>query len=94
MRWCPFLRQVLKEGLARAAKRDLGDLTGTPKNPIVAQTEPTTIPGEDILELYDRYARENAKGIKVGTLKQGRRDVKLFADNVGNPLVSRLDKRW
>lgn len=75
------------EGMAREAERTEGDFSGKPDHPTLANAipEPETAPeGETIMDLFDRYARENAKGITADTLTQARRDVKLFADTIGN----------
>lgn len=75
------------EAMAREAERAEGDFTGKPDHPAIANAtpEPETAPkGETILDLYDRYARENQKGVSADTLTQARRDVKLFADTIGN----------
>lgn len=49
--------------------------------------------GETIMGLYDRYARENIKGISADTLTQARRDVKLFADSIGNIAPAKITAR-
>jgi integrase len=75
------------EAMAREAERAEGDFTGKPSHPTIASAtpEPEQAPkGETIIDLFDRYARENAKGISADTLTQARRDVKLFADTIGN----------
>ncbi|MHA6685092.1 DUF6538 domain-containing protein [Mesorhizobium sp. A556] len=75
------------EGMAREDERNEGDFAGNPSHPVIvdATPEPETAPkGETIMDLYDRYARENAKGISADTLTQARRDVQLFAGTIGN----------
>jgi integrase len=75
------------EAMVREAERAEGDFNGKPSHPTIASAtpEPEQAPkGETIIDLYDRYARENAKGISADTLTQARRDVKLFADTIGN----------
>jgi hypothetical protein len=84
------------EAMAREAERAEGDFAGTPSHPTIASVtpEPEKAPaGETIIDLYDRYARENAKGISADTLTQARRDVKLFADTIGNIPPAKITSR-
>lgn len=86
----------LYEGLARTAERNDGDFTGTPSHPILVNVDPepeVAQAGDRILELYDRYAKENARGITADTLTQARRDVKLFVDTIGDIPAGKLDKK-
>lgn len=84
------------EARTRQDERDGGDFSGTPTHPILinAEPEPEAVKvGEGIMELYDQYSRQNAKGISQDTLTQGRRDVKLFADTTGEIPASKIDKK-
>lgn len=84
------------EARSRQDERDGGDFTGQPTHPLLIAVEPeakAAEAGEGIIELYDRYARENAKGISQDTLTQARRDVKLFADTTGSIPASKIDKK-
>lgn len=75
------------EAMAREAERTEGDFAGKPAHPTIANAapDPEQAPtGETIMDLFDRYARENAKGISSDTLTQARRDVKLFTDTIGD----------
>ena len=87
---------AIYESLAREVERAEGEFTGKPSHPILvnAEPEPEVAPqGETIMEVFDRYARENAKGISTDTLTQARRDVKLFADATGNVPVTKITKK-
>lgn len=86
------------EGLERTIERDRGDYTGAPKDPIVKPAAGTAreqaAPGETIMELFERYAAENPKGIAVDTIAQARRDVGSFVDFVGSTCPAhRIDKK-
>ncbi|WP_353640817.1 DUF6538 domain-containing protein [Mesorhizobium sp. WSM2239] len=86
------------EDLERTLERDRGDYSGTPKDPIVKSAAGTSreqaAPGETIMELFERYAAENPKGIATGTIAQARRDVGSFVDYVGSTCpVHRIDKK-
>jgi integrase len=84
------------EARSRQDERDGGDFSGSPTHPLLIDVEPEVKPceaGEGIMELYDIYARENAKGISQDTLTQARRDVKLFADTTGGIPASKIDKK-
>ncbi|GLQ82025.1 integrase [Mesorhizobium huakuii] len=84
------------EARSRQDERDGGDFTGTPTHPLLIDVEPEAVAaeaGEGIMDLYDLYARENAKGITQDTLTQARRDVKLFVDTTGGIPASEIDKK-
>ncbi|HEV7251658.1 MAG TPA: DUF6538 domain-containing protein [Mesorhizobium sp.] len=84
------------EALARVVERDEGEFAGQLSHPVIvnAEPEPEVAPkGEGILDLFDRYARENQKGVSADTLKQARRDVALFAETVGNIPASKITRR-
>lgn len=72
------------EGLSRTVERDAGDFTGAPKDALV---KPPTVfdppKGEQILELFDRYARHSRGRMKHDTWDQNRKIVALFDDFVG-----------
>lgn len=86
------------EALEATLKRDKGDYTHTPADPIVKPTTGTSreqaAPGEAIMELFEQYAAENPKGIATDTIAQARRDVGSFVDYVGSTCpVDRIDKK-
>jgi len=64
------------EALEGTLKRDLGDYTHAPADPIVVPATGTSReqakPGETIMELFEQYAAENPKGIAADT-RRGRR---------------------
>lgn len=86
------------EALEATVKRDGGDYTHIPADPIVkpssgARAEKAA-PGESVMELFDRYARERGKTIKADTLNQARRDIGTYVDMVGHGFpASKIDKR-
>ncbi|KFL30637.1 hypothetical protein JP75_14275 [Devosia riboflavina] len=94
---CLRLMRAQIEALLRAGERDTGDYAGQPRDPIV--TRPTASaeiarPGERLMDLFDRYEKENPKGISVATFMQARRDIGTFIELVGADFpVSKLDKK-
>lgn len=89
------MAEVQLDAMAQFEARDDGRLIVPElKSALLTTLEPEAPkPGESIMELYDKYARENAKGISQDTLNQGKRDVKLFAETVGNPAPSNITPR-
>lgn len=86
------------EALEATLKRDKGDYTHAPADPIVKPATGTSReqakPGETIMELFEQYAAENPNNITADTLAQGRRDVGMFVDHVGSTCsVHRIDKK-
>lgn len=86
------------EALEGTLKRDKGDYSHTPADPIVkpanGATREQAKPGETLMELFEQYAAENPKGIAVDTIAQARRDVGSFTDYIGPHCpVSRIDKK-
>lgn len=86
------------DALEGTLKRDQGDFTHTPADPIVKPATGTSReqakPGETIMELFEQYAAENPKGIATDTIAQARRDVGTFIDYVGSTCpVHRIDKK-
>lgn len=84
------------ESEARRDERDNGEFDGKPSHPTLTAAEPEEQPapkGEGILDLFDVYVRENAKGVSADTLNQARRDVKLFADTVGSIPATKIAKK-
>jgi integrase len=95
---CALMTRAEIEGLQRTLERDKGDFTGSPKDPIikpaVGNVGEAAAPGETIMELFEKYARENPNQIKPDTLAQARRDVGLFVEYVGSTFpVHRIDKK-
>lgn len=95
---CTLMMRAEIEGLQRTLERDKGDFTGAPKDPIikpaVGDAREAAAPGETIMELFEKYARENPNQIKPDTLAQARRDVGLFVEYVGSTFpVHRIDKK-
>lgn len=84
------------EAMKRQDERDEGDFSGLATDPIFQNVEPEqpSVPeGEGVLELFDRYTGENAKGVTVDTLTQGRRDVKLFVDAMDVRIADEITKK-
>ncbi|UXN61730.1 site-specific integrase [Phyllobacterium zundukense] len=99
--WNDIARKMMRaeiQGLERTLERDRGDYSGTPKDPIVKPATGTNrevaAPGENIMEVFAIYERENPKQIKPDTLAQARRDIGTFVDCVGSTCpVHRIDKK-
>lgn len=94
---CFRLMRAKIEQLQRAEELDRGECGGTPRDPIVtapaARTE-VAKPGETIVELFERYAKENPKRIAAATLAQARRDIGTFVELVGRDFpVSGIEKK-
>lgn len=86
------------EALEGTMKRDKGDYTHAPADPIVKPATGTSReqakPGETIMEIFEQYAAENPNQIKSDTLNQARRDVGMFVEYVGSTCpVHRIDKK-
>ncbi|WP_416354995.1 DUF6538 domain-containing protein [Aureimonas phyllosphaerae] len=84
--------------LERSLERDAGDYSGTPKDPVVVPpsgpAREFAAKGEEIMTLFETYAKENPRGITADTLNQARRDIGTFVDLHGNSFpVSRIDKK-
>jgi integrase len=95
---CSLMIRAEIEGLKRTLERDKGDFTGTPADPIVKPAKrpapEVAAPGETIMELFENYASENPKSIKVDTLNQARRDIGTFVQYVGVTFpASSIDKK-
>ncbi|WIJ24218.1 site-specific integrase [Devosia sp. RR2S18] len=94
---CFRLMRAQIEALQRASERDLGNYAGMPSDPIV--TRPTATaevakPGERLMDLFERYAKENPKRVKEAALMQARRDIGTFIELVGSDFpVTSLDKK-
>jgi integrase len=74
--------------LERAAERDTGNWAGVPADALVAPPDLTmgnrfALPGESIMELYDRFKTEKIGSARPDTWDQNRKIVKLFAEFVG-----------
>ena len=93
------LQRAELEALARAQERDRGDWGGAPRDKLVAPPMASippsiAVPGESIMDLFERYARENLNGVKVDTLNQSRMAVALFADTLPRRFsVAGIDKK-
>src|SRR5690606_20490943 len=86
------------EALEATLKRDRGDYSHAPSDPIVkpsngARAEKAA-PGESVMEVFERYARERGKTIKADTLNQARRDIGTYVSMVGHSFpASKIDKK-
>lgn len=94
---CHRLMRAQIEALKRASERDLGDYAGLPADPIVtrpAATAEVAKPGERLMDLFERYAKENPRRVKEAALMQARRDIGTFIELVGSDFpVTKLDKK-
>lgn len=94
---CFRLMRAQIEVLERVGERDLGDYAGRPADPVVTRPQATpevAKPGETVMELFERYAKENLKGITEAALAQARRDIGTFVELVGADFpVSKIDKK-
>jgi integrase len=83
------------EALLRTTERDAGDFSGKPKDPLVSA--PTVFdppPGEQILELWDKYVKQHAGRNSADTWDQHRKVVALFNDFVGGKAhVSQITRK-
>jgi integrase len=85
---CQRVQRAQIEALERAAERDGGNWGGRPADPIVVPPDPTmgnrfALPGESIMELYDRFKAEKIGTARPDTWDQNRKIVKLFAEYIG-----------
>lgn len=86
------------EALQRGLERDQGDYGGTPRDPLVTPAKGArrvqAVPGEGLMEVFEKFARENPRKVAPDRINQSRRDVALFGQVVGlNFPVSRIDKK-
>jgi integrase len=89
------LQRADLEGLSRTVERDAGDFTGEPRDKLV---QPPTLfdppKGEQILELFDKYARDRSGRVSKDTWDQNRKVVALFDDFVGGKgHISKLNRK-
>ncbi len=85
---CHRLLRTQIEILERAAERDQGNWAGFPRDPIVIPPDLTlgnkfALPGESIMELYDRFKAENPGSVASATWERNRRIVQRFAEFIG-----------
>ena len=85
---CQRLQRAQIQALERTTERDAGNWAGTPTDALVKPPDQTlgnkfALPGESIMELYDRFRTENIGSISADTWDRNRRVVKLFAEFVG-----------
>jgi integrase len=85
---CQRLQRAQIQALERAAERDLGKFDGVATDPLVTPPDLTmgnrfALPGESIMELYDRFKAEKAGSARPDTWDQNRKIVKLFAEFIG-----------
>ena len=85
---CQRLQRAQIQALEREAERDVGNWSGAPVDPIVTPPDLTmgnrfAVPGESIMELYDRFRDENPGSIGADTWDRNRKIVWLFAEFVG-----------
>lgn len=94
---CFRLMRAQIEALMRAGERDSGDYAGAPTDPVVtrpAAAAEVAKPGERLMDLFERYAKENPKRVKEAALMQARRDIGTFIELVGSDYpVTQLDRK-
>lgn len=94
---CYRLMRAQIEALQRAGERDVGNYAGVPADPIVtrpAATAEVAKPGERLMDLFDRYAKENPKRITKANMDDTRKDMGTFVDLMGQDFpVTKLDKK-
>jgi integrase len=85
---CQRLQRAQIEALERTLERDTGNWGGKPADPIVGPPDLTmgnkfALPGESIMELYDRFKAERIGSARPDTWDQNRKIVKLFVEFIG-----------
>jgi integrase len=85
---CQRLQRAQIQALERAAERDVGKFDGVATDPLVMPPDLTmgnrfSLPGESIMELYDRFKAEKFGSARPDTWDQNRKIVKLFAEFIG-----------
>ena len=94
---CFRLMRAQIEALQRAGERDLGNYAGLPADPVVtrpAATAEVAKPNERLMDLFERYAKENPKRISKANLDDTRKDISTFVELMGADFpVSKLDKK-
>lgn len=94
---CHRLMRSQIEALQRAGERDVGNYAGLPADPVVtrpAATAELAKPGERLMDLFDRYAKENPKRITKANMDDTRKDLGTFVDLMGSDFpVTKLDKK-
>lgn len=99
--WVSVARGVMRaeiEALRRGLERDQGDYAGSPSDPLVVPAKGArrvqAVPGEGLMEVFEKFARENPNKVAPDRINQMRRDLALFGQVVGlNFPVSRIDKK-
>lgn len=91
-----FMRADI-EMLQRYAEHDRGDFTGKAADPIIVEPvfQPASGEGDgSVMQLLDKYERENPNDVRPETFKQIRSAVQHFADFLGPRVpVGAIDKR-
>jgi integrase len=95
---CQRLQRAELEALERAAERDQGDWTGSPKDrlvrpPLHVVSDKIAAPGEAVMELYDRFQRDKPGAVTADTWKQNRGIVQRFAEFLGDDASARCITR-
>jgi integrase len=85
---CHRLQRAQIQALERTIERDGGNWGGAPTDSIVVPPDLTmgnkfALPGETIMELYDRFKDEKIGTARADTWAQNRKIVKLFAEYLG-----------
>ncbi|KQN72412.1 site-specific integrase [Devosia sp. Leaf64] len=94
---CFRLMRAQIEAAQRAGERDAGNYSGLPVDPIVtrpAATAEVAKPGERLMDLFERYAKENPKRITKANMDDTRKDIGTFVELMGPDFpVTKLDKK-
>jgi integrase len=85
---CQRLQRAQIQALERGVERDVGKFDGVASDPLVTPPDLTVgnrfaLPGESIMELYDRFKTEKAGTARPDTWAQNRKIVWLFAEFIG-----------
>ena len=88
--WASLARRMMRgeiEALQRTLERDRGDYSGQPSDPLVrpatSAKREVAKPGETIMEVFEKFARENPRRVAPDRIDQMRRDIGIFVECVG-----------
>lgn len=92
------LQRAEIEALKRSIERDDGDFGGRPTDAIVrpptGKAPVVAAPGESITELFEAYATENPRDVRINTLNQSRVLIDIFSQFVGRRFpVANISKK-
>ncbi len=95
-----LVRQLIRaeiEALQRTLERDEGNYGGAPADQLikrVTERQVASTPGENIMDIFEAFARENVAGVSRDRINQMRRDIGLLVQITGDRFpVSMIDKK-